>query len=82
MEKRTSKNKYSKQDKYFKKTYKQLGLQLRKEWNLYDTIKFVAQKKQCSINSLAIYYIVEGLKKDGYKPSLELKAFIDNNYKK
>lgn len=28
-----------------------------------------------------IYYLVEGLKKDGYKPSAELKAFIDNNYK-
>lgn len=29
-----------------------------------------------------VYYIVEGLKKDGFKPSPELQAFIDNNYKK
>lgn len=39
-------------------------------------------KNQRSANALMIYYIVEGLKKYGYKPSPELQAFVDNNYKK
>lgn len=45
-------------------------------------MQIIAQKNQCSVNALAVYYLVEGLKKYGYKPSLELKAFIDNYYKK
>ena len=82
MEKNTSKNKYDKQDRYQKKTYDRITALSRKEWKLYEAMRIIAQKKQCSVNALAIYYLVEGLKKDGYKPSPELQAFIDNNYKK
>lgn len=82
MEKNTSKNKYEAQDKYQKKTYHFVSIKMRKEWTLYDTIQLIAQKKGCSLNAVMVYYIVEGLRKDGFKPSPELKAFIDNNYKK
>lgn len=81
MEKNEGKNKYEAQDKYQKKTYQRVFIKLRKEWNLYDTIQFIAQKKGCSVNSLMIYAIVEELKANGYKPVPELQAFIDNNYK-
>lgn len=82
MEKNIDKNKYEAQDKYQKKTYQRVLIKLRKEWNLYDTIQIISQKNQCSVNALVIYYLVEGLKKEGFKPSPELLAFIDNNYKK
>ena len=82
MEKNISKNKYEAQDKYQKKTYDRIAFLSRKEWNLYKAIQIVAQKKDCSVNSLMVYAIVEELKANGYKPAPELQAFIDNNYKK
>ncbi len=82
MEKNTSKNKYDKQDRYQKKTYDRITALSRKEWKLYEAMRIIAQKKGCSVNSLMIYAIVEELKANGFKPSPELQAFIDNNYKK
>ena len=63
------------------KTYKQVALKFHMEWKPYEVIQIISQKNECSTNAVMIYYLVEGLKKDGYKPSAELQAFIDNNYK-
>ena len=82
MEKNISKNKYEAQDRYKKRTYNYISIKVRKEWTLYKGVKSIAQKKGCSVNSLMIYAIVEELKANGFKPSPELQAFIDNNYKK
>lgn len=45
MEKNKGKNKYEAQDKYQKKTYHFVSIKMRKEWNLYDTLLSIAQKK-------------------------------------
>ena len=82
MEKNISKNKYERQDRYLKKTYDRVNISLRKEWGVYDFLKKEAHKNNSSMASISIYYLVEGLKKEGFKPSPELLAFIDNNYKK
>lgn len=46
MEKNIGKNKYEAQDKYIKKTYIRPNVIFRKEWNLYDTLLSIAQKKR------------------------------------